>query len=112
MTFFGIIGNVGDPITSGSLSGGLINATRLLSAIIRAITVAAGVWALINFVLAGFGYVTSGGNPENIKNAWSKIYQSVIGLSIIMLSFAFAGLLGRLLFGSYSAILTPEIIGP
>lgn len=110
MTLFGLIGTVRDPIT-GSLSGGLANVTSLLSSIIRAITIAAGVWALINFVLAGFGYITSGGNPEKVQNAWAKIYQSLIGLVIIMLSFALAGLLGAILFGDPTAILSPKIQG-
>jgi hypothetical protein len=111
MTFFGLIGTIRDPIT-GSLHGGISKSTVLLSAIIRAITLAAGIWALINFVLAGTSYITSGGNPEKIQHAWARIYQSIIGLSIVVLSFAFAGALGQILFGSPTAILQPTLQGP
>lgn len=113
MTVLGLIGDIINPLIGNpSFRRGLPDATRLLSAIIRAITLAAGIWVLINFVLAGFGYITSAGNPEQIKNSWARIYRSIIGLSIIVLSFAFAAILGMVLYDDPTAIISPVLTGP
>ncbi len=109
MLIYGLIGTIGNPLPK---YGSYLQATVLLSNFIRLIVIGAGIYALINFVTAGIGFISSAGNPEGIQRAWSKIYQSMIGLSIVTISFAFAALLGMLLFGSPSAILQPEITGP
>lgn len=106
---FDLIGTIGNPLGSGR---GYQTATSLLSNIIRLMTVGAGIYALINFVIAGIGFISAAGNPEAVQRAWARIYQSFIGLSVIALSFAFAGLLGQLLFGRWNAFLQPEITGP
>lgn len=86
--------------------------TKFLSNIIRLITILAGIWAFINLILAGFGYVTSQGNPEKTKSALDKIWNSIIGLIIIAGSFTLAAIFGKILFGSYDAILSPKLYGP
>jgi hypothetical protein len=109
MTTLQLIGKIANPLPK---YGGYLAATKLLSNIIRLIIVGGGIYALINFVLAGIGFIGAAGNPERVSSAWAKIYQSIIGLSVITLSFVFAGLLGELLFGSWNAILRPQITGP
>ena len=109
MSLFQLIGTIGNPLPS---YGSYLSATKLLSNIIRLLIVGAGLYALVNFVIAGIGFINSAGNPEGIQKSWAKIYKSVIGLSVVMLSFAFAALLGLLLYGDPSAILQPEITGP
>ncbi|MCH7951616.1 hypothetical protein IH980_02700 [Patescibacteria group bacterium] len=111
MMIFDLIGTIGDPLT-GPLAGGAGKATLLLSGFIRLLTIAAGIYMMINFILGGIGYISSAGNPEGIQHAWQRIYRSMIGLAIVILSFAFAGLLGLLLYGNATAILSPEITGP
>lgn len=109
MTVIGLIGSITNPLPA---YGSYLSATVFLSNIIRLITIAAGVFAMVNFVLAGIGYIQSAGNPEGVQRAWQKIYMSVIGVSVIILSFAFAALLGQLLYGDVNAILKPKITGP
>lgn len=109
MELFGLIGSIGNPLPA---YGSYTTATRLLSNILRLITVAAGLFAFVNFVLAGLGYIGSSGNPEAVQRAWQKIYMSLVGVSVVILSFAFAALLGQLLYGNPNAILQPTITGP
>lgn len=109
MGTLGLIGTIDNPLPS---YGSYLSATLFLSNIIRLITIGAGIFAFVNFVIAGIGFISSAGNPEAIQRSWAKIYQSLIGISVVVLAFAFAGLLGLLLFGSATAILTPTITGP
>lgn len=43
---------------------------------------------LIWTILAGFQFIFAGGDPKNISTAWSRIYWGLIGMAIIMASFA------------------------
>ena len=109
MGIIGLIGTIDNPLPS---YGSVGSSTLLLSNIIRLLTIGAGIYAFLNFVIAGIGFISASGNPEAIQRSWSRIYQSLVGVSIVILAFAFAGLLGQLLFGNPSAILQPTITGP
>jgi hypothetical protein len=110
-----IVGEVTNPLPSsyqniaGSGGGGLI---LFFTNILRLTFVAAGIYAFINFIIAGYQYMTAGGDSKSLENAWGRIWQSLVGLVVIVGSFAFAGLLGQLLFGDSRAILSPTIYGP
>jgi len=93
-----------DP-TTGQLTG----ITGFLNTILRIIFVVAGVWALINIILAGVGYIGAGGDPKKVSAAWAKIWQSFVGLLIIVSSFLIAAIIGMLLFRDPAAILQPKI---
>jgi hypothetical protein len=110
MLMLDLIGKVESPLPSAYQD--LRTATNLLSNIIRLMTIGGGIYALINFVIAGIGFISAAGNPERVSAAWAKIYQSLIGLCVIALSFVFAGLLGTLLYGQWYAFLKPTITGP
>ena len=84
----------------------------LLNNILRLLIVVGGIYALLNFVLAGFQFIGAGGDPKKIEAAWGKIWQSIVGLLIIVASFALAALLSKILFGDYKTILNPTIYGP
>lgn len=94
---------------SGDPGGGLIG---FASNLIKLIMVLAGIWSFLNIIFAGFNYITQSTNPEAIANANKQIYMSLLGLVVIVGSFALAGILGYLLFGDASAILSPKIYGP
>jgi len=84
----------------------------LLNNVLRLIIVVAGIFALFNFILAGYSFMSAAGDPKKVELAWAKIWQSMIGLLIIVASFALAALVGQLMFGKYDAILNPVIYGP
>lgn len=104
-------GTITNPLPGGSLGpgGGLI---VLLNNILRLIFVVGGIYAFIRVVLAGLQFVDAGGDAKKIEAAWSSIWQSLMGLVIIVSSLAIAALAGLLLFGDASAILNPKIYGP
>ncbi|MBU0619172.1 hypothetical protein KKD62_02970 [Patescibacteria group bacterium] len=90
-------------------AGGLIS---FLSNIIKLISIGAGIFSLVNLVLAGLGFIGSSGDPKKTAAAWEKIWMSLIGLLIIVSSFVLAAIIGYIIFGSVNAILIPQIYGP
>jgi hypothetical protein len=93
----------------GSYNEGLVN---FLNNLIQFLIVIAGLYAFVNLILAGYGFMSAGGDPKNVEKAWAKIWQSLVGLLIIAGSFVLAAIFGWLLFGDASAILSPKIYGP
>lgn len=108
-----IIGTVPNPLPAyGDVSnpgGGLVG---LLSNILRLVFVGAGVYALLNLIVAGFQYMQAGGDAKILTAAWNRIWQTLLGLVIIVGSFALAALFGYLIFGDAGYILNPVIYGP
>jgi len=107
-----IVGTVENPLPSayqGIASGGLI---LFLTNILRLVFVAAGLFAFINLILAGFQFMSAGGDTKATEKAFGKIWQSLLGLVIVVGSFALAALFGYLLFGNAGFILNPTIYGP
>ncbi len=89
--------------------GGL---TVFLTNILRLVFVVAGLFAFFNLILAGFQFMSAGGDSKAIEKAMSKIWQSLIGLILVVGSFALAALFGYLLFGDAGFILNPKIYAP
>lgn len=109
-----IIGTIDNPLPpayqgiTGS-PGGLI---LFMTNILRLVFVVAGIYAFVNLVIAGFSYMSAGGDSKKVNDAWGKIWQSLLGLVIIVASFAMAALFGYILFGDAGFILSPKIYGP
>lgn len=106
-----IVGSI-DPGTSFKPYGGLSGFGLLFSNILRLVFVGAGIFALINFLVAGFQYMSSGGDAKALTAAWNRIWLSLVGLIIIVGSFALASLFGYLIFGDAGFILSPKLYGP
>ena len=90
-------------------SGGL---TVFISNIFRTVMVIGGVYAVFNFVLAGLAFMSAGGDPKKIADAGAKIWQSMIGLVIMLGSMIIAAMLSWILFGDYGSLLTLRVFGP
>lgn len=113
----GIFGDILNPLgKSFPLAAGYASVESglplLISNVVRLTTIAAGIWMFGNLLTAGFMYLTSGGETEKITKAWGMIYQSLIGLLIIVSSFAITGVASQLLFGNPNTILEMKIFGP
>jgi hypothetical protein len=88
---------------------GLISfANNLLKLIIGV----AGLFAFFNIIIAGYTFMSAGGDPKKVEQAWAKIWQSLLGLLFVAGSFVLAAIFGWLIFGDASAILVPKIYGP
>lgn len=93
----------------GTYETGLV---RFLNNILKMAILGAGLFAVINFILAGYGIITAAGDPEKTSKAQQKIWNSIIGLTLIITSFTLAALLGWVLFRDTNAILQIRIYGP
>lgn len=69
----------------------------------------AGVYALFNFILAGYDFMSAGDDPKKVAGAWSKIWQTVLGLALAAGAFVLAAIFGALIFGKWDFILNPQI---
>lgn len=109
-----IVGTVKNPLPPAyqNLTGSPGGLILFLTNIIRLLFVAAGIFAFVNLIIAGFQYMGAGGDAKQIASAWSRIWQSLLGLIIIVGSFALAALIGLVFFGDAGFILNPKIYGP
>jgi len=82
------------------------------NALLKLTITLAGLYAFFNLVIAGYQFMSAGGDAKKVGEAWSKIWQSLIGLLIVAGSFVLAAIFGWLLFGNAGAILNPKIYGP
>lgn len=112
---FDIFGPITNPLEKyGSVvpEPGKTGLVGLLNNILRLVFIVAGLFAMIQVILAGFDFISAGGNPESVSKAWSKIWQALVGLMIVVISFLAAMLMGQILFGNQWAILRPQLYGP
>ncbi len=109
----GIIGQINEPAqlnALGGLQGGGLGA--LINLITNILIVAAGIYTLFNFILAGYGFLSAGNDPKKIEAAWAKIWQSILGLTVAAGAFVLAGIFGWLIFDDAGFILNPVITAP
>jgi len=92
-------------------SGGGLGLMFFFSNIVKILTIVAGLWVLVNFLMAGFSIVTGGGDSGSTKKAYDKILYSVIGLVIIVASYTLIALVSLIVFGQADYILNPVING-
>lgn len=80
-----------------------------LNSILKLVFIVAGLFAFINIILAGYQFMTAGGDAKAVGKAWEKIWQSFLGLLIVVSSFLLAAIIGILLFKDPTAILQPKL---
>ena len=71
--------------------------------------VGAGIYAVINLVLAGYAFMSAGDDPKKVEGAWKKIWQTMLGLAFAAGAFTLAAIFGRIIFGKWDALLNPTI---
>ena len=93
----------------GGAAPGLV---QFMTALVRLLIIVGGLYAFFNILLAGYGFVSAGDDPQKIKAAWAKIWQSLIGLLVVAGSILIAAIIGWVLFQNTNAILVPQVYGP
>jgi len=107
-----IFGNVKPPPGVENLSGGTLEGLPLfINMIIRLLIVGAGIYAVINLVLAGYAFMSAGDDPKKMAAASSKIWQTLLGLAVAAGSFVLAAIFGKILFNDPNALLQFKIFG-
>lgn len=82
---------------------------KLIQMSIWLLIIGACIYALFNFVLAGYAFMSAGDDAKAVAGAWAKIYQTVIGLLFAAGAFVLAAIFGQLLFNDPAFILNPVI---
>jgi len=82
---------------------------QLLNVFINVLIVGAGIYSVINIILAGYAFMGASGDPKKVGEARAKIYQTFIGFSIVAGTFVLAAIFGILIFGNWDALLKPKI---
>lgn len=85
--------------------------SNLFTPIVYVIIVVAGLWAFLQFLLGGMGYITASGDPKKVQESQNKIIHSIIGLAIMAASFVLAALVGQIFFDDPMFILNPSLKG-
>lgn len=85
------------------------NIGQLLNTVLKTLIVGAGVYALINLIMAGYAFMSAGDDTKKVAGAWAKIYQTLMGLAFAAGAFVLAALFGQLIFGKWDFILSPSI---
>ena len=106
-------GQVPPPRWLTNFAGGNINGLQILINILfRTLIVLAGIFTVLNLILAGYGYISAGGDPKKIQDATAKIWQSVLGLTVAAGPFLIAAIIGEILFNDPNAILQLQYFTP
>jgi hypothetical protein len=92
----------------GVEEGGLI---LFISNGIRLVTTVAGIWVMLNFLLAGWKFITDSGSSKAQTEASTMMTNSIIGLAIVVGAYTIAAIAGLVFFGDASYILNPQIQG-
>ncbi len=82
---------------------------KLIQLAARFLIVAAGIYALINLIFAGYAFMSAGDDSKKVAGAWAKIWQTMLGLAVAAGSFVLAAIFGQLIFGQWDFILSPSI---
>jgi hypothetical protein len=82
---------------------------KLIQTVIWVLIVGAGIYALFNFILAGYAFMSAGDDPKKVTGAWAKIWQTALGLAVAAGAFVLAAIFGQLIFNDPTFILNPTI---
>jgi len=94
----------------GTIQEGAIGV--FLQIIFNFVIIAGGVYALFNFITAGYAFISAGSDPQKVVGAWQKIWQTMIGLIFIFGAFLLGAIVGLLFFDDATALLQPVIPTP
>jgi len=71
--------------------------TRILSGVVGVMTFAAGIWFIIKIIIAGYSFISSGGDANKIKASQQTIINSILGLAVVVVAIFLLSLIGHLL---------------
>ena len=77
------------------------NASSILATVISmalgAMTIFAGIWFLFQAIIAGYNFMSAGGDKTRIENARQKLTNSLIGIAIVVAGYGILALIGSFL---------------
>jgi hypothetical protein len=103
---FGVITSPTTPF-SGSTPEQAVG--KLIQLILYILIIGASIYALFNFIFAGYSFLSAGDDPKKVAGAWTMIWQSALGLAVAAGAFVLAAIFGKLIFNDWTFILNPVI---
>ena len=77
------------------------NASSILATVISnaigAMTIGAGIWFLFQAIIAGYNYLSAGGDKTKIEAAGRKLTNSLIGIALVVAAYGFLAIIGSFL---------------
>lgn len=109
-----IFGTINPPpgVSEYDPTGNLSGLPLFFNNIIKFLIVVAGIYTLFTLILAGYAFLSAGDDPKKMAGAWTKIWQSLLGLAIVAGSFILAAIFGKLIFNDWNALLQFRVFGP
>jgi len=86
---------------------------NIISMVIGIMTIGAGIWFLFQTIIAGYGYMSAGGDRERIQTAGRKLTNALIGIAVVVAAYGLLALLSSFMgikfldIGSAINLLTP-----
>ncbi|KKQ52952.1 hypothetical protein A2865_02445 [Candidatus Woesebacteria bacterium RIFCSPHIGHO2_01_FULL_39_17] len=106
-------GVVNPPSWLSAFGGGTIQGIPILiNIILRTLIVGAGIYTIINLILAGYAYLSAAGDAKRIADATNKITHSIIGLVVAAGAFVVGGIISQILFGDPAYLLQLRFFSP
>ncbi|MDP2708765.1 MAG: hypothetical protein U1C50_04205 [Patescibacteria group bacterium] len=113
MIFAGIFGTIDDPskLTDGygKLNDPNTGLISFINNLLGLVTTIAGIFVIVNFIIAGYLYLSSNGEPQKIIAAGNKILQSTIGIGVVAVVYIIAAVLGAILYNDPTKLLQPTV---
>jgi len=87
--------------------------TNIISNAIGAMTIGAGIWFLFQAIIAGYNYLSAGGDKTKIEASGRRLTNSLIGIAVVVAAYGILALLGTFLgikfleVGSLIKLITP-----
>ena len=94
------VNNQYSPEQAGQVGGGdaaLNSMTAMISNILAIATAVAGIYFIVYFIMAAFSWITSEGDSGKLQKARNQMIQAIIGLALIVATYAVVGLVGHLI---------------
>ena len=67
---------------------------KVISMALGAMTIFAGIWFLFQAIIAGYNFMSAGGDKTRIENARQKLTNSLIGIAIVVAAYGLLALIG------------------
>lgn len=76
---------------------GLTGIAKIVSSVIGLMTIAAGIWFLLQFIVGGFNMINAGGDKAKLQSSRDRLTNSFIGLIVVVAGWSILALAGTFL---------------
>lgn len=85
---------------------------QFVNILLKTMIVGAGIYAVFNIIIAGYGFLSAGGDSKRVEAAWARIWQTILGIAFAAGSFVIAAIIGQIFFGDPTALLQFRLFQP